>query len=75
MNNIFSNMQYIMSEYNNFRANPIQWLGQRNIQNPQQMMQNPQQAVQNMMNSGMASNQQFNQIMSMAQMLQGIVGK
>lgn len=72
MNNMFGNMQYIMNEYNAFRQNPVQWLSQRNIQNPQQMMQNPQQAVQSMMNSGVMNNNQFSQIMSMAQMLRNI---
>ena len=72
MNNMFGNMQYIFSEYNNFLQNPVQWLSQRNMQNPQQMMQNPQQAVQSMMNSGAMNNNQFSQIMSMAQMLRNM---
>ena len=72
MNNVFGNMQYIFSEYNNFLQNPVQWLSQRNMQNPQQMMQNPQQAVQSMMNSGAMNNNQFSQIMSMAQMLRNM---
>ena len=72
MNNMFGNMQYIMNEYNNFLQNPVQWLSQRNMQNPQQMMQNPQQAVQSMMNSGAMNNNQFSQIMSMAQMLRNM---
>ena len=69
---MFGNMQYIFSEYNNFLQNPVQWLSQRNMQNPQQMMQNPQQAVQSMMNSGAMNNNQFSQIMSMAQMLRNM---
>ncbi len=72
MNNMFGNMQYIFSEYNNFLQNPVQWLSQRNMQNPQQMMQNPQQAVQSMMNSGAMNNNQFSQIMSMAQMMRNM---
>ena len=72
MNNMFGNMQYIFSEYNNFLQNPVQWLSQRNMQNPQQMMQNPQQAVQSMMNSGAMNNNQFSQSMSMAQMLRNM---
>lgn len=72
MNNMFGNMQYIFSEYNNFLQNPVQWLSQRNMQNPQQMMQNPQQAVQSMMNSGAMNNNQFSQIMSIAQMLRSM---
>lgn len=72
MNNMFGNMQYIFSEYNNFLQNPVQWLSQRNMQNPQQMMQNPQQAVQSMMNSGAMNNNQFSQIMSIAQMLRNM---
>ena len=69
---MFGNMQYIFSEYNNFLQNPVQWLSQRNMQNPQQMMQNPLQAVQSMMNSGAMNNNQFSQIISMAQMLRNM---
>lgn len=72
MNNMFGNIQYIMSEYNAFCQNPVQWLSQRNIQNPQQMIQNPQRAVQSMMGNGAMNNNQFNQIMSMAQMMQNM---
>ena len=70
--NPFMNMQQLMSEYNNFMQNPVQWLSQRNVPNPQQAMQNPQQAVQGSMGNGNINNQQFNQIMSMAQMMQNM---
>ena len=76
MNNIFGNMQYmqyLMSEFNNFKNNPVQWLTQRNINNPQQVLQNPQQAVQSMMGNENINNNQFGQIMSLAQMLQGLM--
>lgn len=73
MNNPLGNMQYILSEYNNFKNNPVQWLSSRNINNPQQMLQNPQQGFQSMVNNGMMNNQQLNQFMSMAQMLQGLL--
>lgn len=73
MNNPLGNMQYILSEYNNFKNNPVQWLSSRNINNPQQMLQNPQQGFQGMVNNGMMNNQQLNQFMSMAQMLQGLL--
>ena len=72
INNPLANMQYVMSEYNNFLQNPVQWLSQRNVPNPQQAMQNPQQAVQGSMGNGNMNNQQFNHIMSMAQMMQNV---
>ena len=65
------NMQYIMSEYNKFKNNPMQWLTSRNINNPQEMLQNPQVGFQNMVNNGAMNNQQLNQIISMAQMMRG----
>jgi len=65
-------MQYIMSEYNKFKNNPMQWLTSRNINNPQEMLQNPQVGFQNMVNNGVMNNQQLNQIMSMAQMMRGL---
>lgn len=72
MNNPFTNMQYVMSEYNIFMQNPIQWLTQRNVPNPQQAMQNPQQIVQSVMSNGGMNNQRFNQIMSIAQMMRNM---
>ncbi len=73
MNNPFNDMQYIFSEYNKFKNNPIQWLSFRNISNPQQILQNPQQSFQNMINNGQMNNQQLNQFISMAQMIQGLL--
>ena len=64
-------MQYIMSEYNKFKNDPMQWLTSRNINNPQEMLQNPQAGFQNMVNTGAMNNQQLNQIMSMSQMMRG----
>lgn len=66
------NMQYIMSEYNKFKNNPMQWLTSRNINNPQEMLQNPQAGFQNMVNNGAMNNQQLNQIMSLAQTMRGL---
>ena len=71
MNNPFMNIQYIMSEYNKFKNNPMQWLTLRNINNPQEMLQNPQAGFQNMVNNGAMNNQQLNQIMSLAQTMRG----
>lgn len=64
-------MQYIISEYNKFKNDPMQWLTSKNVNNPQEMLQNPQAGFQNMVNSGAMNNQQLNQIMSMAQMMRG----
>ena len=65
------NIQYIMSEYNNFVQNPVQWLSQHNVPNPQQAVQNPQATMQGVMNND-ANNPQFNQIISMAQMMRNM---
>ena len=76
MNNMFGNMQYmqyLMSEFNIFKNNPVQWLTQRNINNPQQALQNPQQTVQSMMGNGNMNNNQFGQIMSLAQIMRGFI--
>lgn len=71
-NNPFMNMQYIMSEYNKFKNNPMQWLASRNVNNPQEMLQNPEAEFYNMVNNGAMNNQQLNQIMSMAQSMRGL---
>ena len=73
--NMIQQIQYMMSEYNKFKNNPIQWLTSNNISNPQEMLQNPQAGFQNMMNNGMINNEGFNQrlnkAISLAQSMQG----
>lgn len=56
---MFGNMQNFMSQFNQFR------------QQIQQQGINPQQQVQELLRSGKMSQQQFEQLKAMAQMLSG----
>ena len=56
----------VMSQFNSFVQNPIQFLLQRNINVPQQYMNDPQGAVQYLLNNGTMSQDTFNSIRNMA---------
>lgn len=63
MNNSSNNM---MSMFNQFRQNPIQFLIQRHINIPQEYQNNPKEAVQYLMNNGQLSQDNFNKLSQMA---------
>lgn len=69
-NNLFNSTQgnNIMSEFQTFQQNPIQYLMDHNINIPKEYMDNPQGAVQYLMNSGKLTQNQLNQIMQKARM-------
>lgn len=69
-NNLFNSTQgnNIMSEFNRFQQNPMQYLTEKNINIPQQYMSNPQQAYQYLLNSGRLSQDSLNQIKQKARM-------
>lgn len=69
-NNLFNSTQgnNIMSEFNRFQQNPMQYLTEKNINIPQQYMNNPQQAYQYLLNSGRLSQDSLNQIKQKARM-------
>jgi len=56
----------MMSQFNSFVQNPMQFLLQRNINVPQQYMNDPQAAVQYLLNNGTMSQDAFNSIRNMA---------
>lgn len=60
--NSLSNM---MSQMNALRANPIQFLAQRNINLPTNFQGGPQQIVQHLLNTGQMTQEQFNRLQSM----------
>ena len=57
------NLQAMLQQFQN---NPVQFLMQRNLNIPQEMLNNPQAAIQHLMNSGQMSQAQFNQFQQMA---------
>lgn len=64
------NPMQLMSQIQQFRNNPAQIMSRLNI--PQNLQNNPQGAIQHLMNNGAMSQQQFNQLQSMAQRLRNM---
>ena len=67
-NHLFNEMQSnsVMSQFNQFKSNPMQFLTQRKINIPNEYSNNPQQAVQYLLNNGQMSQQALNGMISMA---------
>lgn len=68
----FGSMQGFMGQFQNFMGNPMQYMMQKKLNLPQGInpMQNPQAAIQHLMNNGMMSQQQYNQLQQMAGQIQ-----
>ena len=59
----------MMSQFNSFMHNPMQFLSQRKINVPQQFVNDPHGAVQYMLNNGQMSQAQLNKLTQMAQQM------
>ena len=66
-NPLFQNQ--LMTQFQQFKSNPMSFLIQRNVNIPQQYLNNPEEAVKYLMNNGYMSQDQFNQISQMASKL------
>ncbi len=66
-NPLFKNQ--LMTQFNQFKSNPMSFLLQRNVNIPQQYLNNPEEAVKYLMNNGQMSQEQYNRINQMAQSL------
>ena len=62
-----NNIGNLFSMYQNFRQNPVQFLGGMNL--PQGISNDPNQIIQHLMNNGKVSQQQYNQAMQLARQL------
>ena len=60
--------QSIDNQYNSFLSNPIAFLNQRRVSIPQQYMNNSDDAIQYLLNNGIMSQEQYNQIMQYGSM-------
>lgn len=63
-NPLFQNQ--LMSQFQQFKSNPMSFLLQRNVNIPQQYLNNPEDAVKYLMNNGQMSQEQYNQISQIA---------
>ena len=59
-------LNQILSEFQSFKTNPMAFLTQRKVNIPQQYANNPEAAVKYLLDNGMMSQEQFNQINQMA---------
>lgn len=57
---------HMMSQFNTFKQNPLQFLLQRKINIPNEYANNPQGAVQYLMNAGQMSQETFEGLRSKA---------
>ena len=64
------NLQAMINQFQQFQSNPVQFLAQRRLNIPPQMLNNPQGAIQQLMNNGQMSQQQYTQLSQMANQLQ-----
>ena len=60
----------IMGRFQQFRANPMQFMMQSGLNIPQQYANDPNGAIQYLMDSGKMTQQQYNQIRQIAGQLQ-----
>ena len=66
-NPLFQNQ--LMNQFQSFKSNPMSFLTQRKVNIPQQYMNSPEEAVHYLLNNGIMSQEQFNQISQMASQL------
>lgn len=57
-------MSNLMSQLNELRTNPVQFLAQRKFNLPQNFQGGPQEIVQHLLNTGQMTQEQFNQLQS-----------
>lgn len=58
----------LMSQFNQFMQNPMQYMMQMNI--PKEYQNNPQAAIQHLMDTGRINQAQYNQAQQMARQMQ-----
>ena len=59
----------MISAFQNFMQNPMQFFLQRNVNIPQEMSGNPDKIIQHMMNNGMISQEQYNHAKQLAEQM------
>ena len=68
MINPLGNINNLLSQFQNFRQNPVQFMIQRRL--PPEALQDPAGAIQQLLNSGAMSQAQLNQLQQMARQMQ-----
>lgn len=70
MQDPFGSMQNMMSRFQGFMQNPMQFMAQNKLNIPQQFANDPNGAIQYLMNSGTLSQEQYNWAQNMAKQIQ-----
>ena len=63
------NQQGMMTQFQSFMQNPMQFLMQKRINVPQELANDPHGAVQHLLNSGQMSQEQLNMLTKRAQQM------
>lgn len=66
----FGSMQGMMSQFQEFMKNPIQFLAKNKLNIPQEYANDPNKAAQYMMNTGQLSQEQYNWALRQSQTIQ-----
>lgn len=69
----FGSMQNMLGKFQQFMGNPMQFMAQNRLNLPQNInpMQDPSTAIQHLMNTGVMSQEQYNQLNNIAKQIQG----
>lgn len=70
----FGNMMNMIGQFRQFMQNPVGNLMNSGMNIPQNIQNNPEAIVNYLRSSGQMSDDQFNQVSNMAQMVQGMFG-
>lgn len=62
-----------MAGFQQFRANPTQFMAQNGLDVPQEIAGDPRKIIQHFMNGGRITQAQFNQASEMAKRIQGMM--
>ena len=70
MTDPFGSMQGMMNQFRGFIQNPMQFMVQKKLNIPQEMMSNPDTAIQYLLNTGKITQQDYDWAVKQANMIQ-----
>lgn len=70
MKDPFGSMQGMMNQFRGFIQNPMQFMVQKKLNIPQEMMSNPDTAIQYLLNTGKITQQEYDWAVQQAKQIQ-----
>jgi hypothetical protein len=70
MNDPFGSIQGMIGQFKGFMQNPTQFMIQRKLNIPPELMNNPNEAIQYLMNSGKLTQEQYNWAVQQAKQIE-----